>query len=93
MRAYLFFMHRDGWSFHRATDDCRMALTPWRHIADKEALLRTIAKLNGSMEDAEHDIRRWNRGGVWIDLSLAQCRYFGIRTPGSPDSHSIAGGK
>jgi hypothetical protein len=80
VRVYLFFMLRDGWSFHLTAEDCRTVLTPWRRIAgDKDALLRMIAKLRGSVEDAEHDIRRCNRGGVWVDLSPAQCRYFGIR--------------
>jgi hypothetical protein len=75
-------MHCKVWSFHLTAEDCQTALTSWRDISgDKEALLRIIAKLHGSVEDAEHDISRWNRGGVWVDLSPAQCRYFGIQAP------------
>jgi len=42
-------------------------------------LLRIIAKLGGDLEEAKADIRRWNRGSVWINPSAAQCKALGIR--------------
>jgi hypothetical protein len=34
-------------------------LLDWRRVGDTESLLWIIKKLNGSVEDAERDIRRW----------------------------------
>ncbi len=79
MRALMNFMHRDGWSFHILAEDCKTVLVTYRKAASKEDLLRIIAKLGGSVEDAETDMRRWNRGGVWIDPSPTQCRALDIR--------------
>lgn len=81
MRAYLTFQQRDGWSFHLLMDDLGTPLTGWIRVAgDENTLLGIITRLNGFTEDAKRDIRRWNRGGAWVDLSPAQRRYFGIRT-------------
>jgi hypothetical protein len=66
MRALMNFMHRDGWSFHIIAEDCRTVLTNYRRVASEEELLRIIAKLGGSVELAKIDIRRWNRGSVWV---------------------------
>ena len=58
MRALLNFMHRDGWSFHIIAEVCQTVLVGYRNVASKEELLRIIAKLGGSVADAEDDIRR-----------------------------------
>jgi hypothetical protein len=76
MRAYLGFMHRDGWSFHLLAEDCQTVLTKWRPIESEESLLGMIAKMHCDVAEAENDIRRWNRGSVWVDLSPEQCKFF-----------------
>ena len=78
MRALMNFMHNRGWSFHIVAEDCKTVLVGYRKAASKEDLLRIIAKMGGSVEDAEIDIRRWNRGSVWVEPSQAQCRFLGI---------------
>jgi hypothetical protein len=81
MRALMNFMHNRGWSFHVLAEDCKTSLTGYRIVRDKEALLRIIAKLGGSVASAEIDIRRWNRGSVWVEPSPAQCQALGIARP------------
>ena len=56
MRALKNFMHRDGWSFHILAEDCQTSLTGYRKVAGREALLRIVAKLGGSVADAETDM-------------------------------------
>ncbi len=82
MRALMNFMYRDGWSTHILAADCKTVLVGYRSVRDQETLLRIVAKLGGSVADAETDIRRWNRGSVWIEPSLAQCRALGISCQG-----------
>jgi hypothetical protein len=78
MRALMNFMHNRGWSFHILAADAKTVLLGYRKAASKEALLRIVAKMGGSVEDAEVDIRRWRRGSVWIEPSPAQRRYLGM---------------
>jgi len=78
MRALMNFMHRDGWSFHILAEDGKTVLLTYRNAASKDDVLRIIAKLGGSVADAEIDIRRWNRGSVWIEPSPKQCKALGI---------------
>lgn len=80
MRALLNFMHRGGWSFHIVAEDCQTVLVGYRNVASQEQLLRIIAKLSGSVEEARQSIERWARGSVWIDPSPAQCKALGIVT-------------
>jgi hypothetical protein len=80
MRALMNFMHRDGWWFHILAADAKTVLLSYRKAANKEALLRIVGKLGGSVDDAELDIRRWQRGSVWIAPSLEQCKALGIQT-------------
>jgi hypothetical protein len=74
-------MHRDGSTFHIIAEDCKTVLVGYRHVASREALLRIVAKLGGSVAAAEQDIRRWNRGSVWIEPSPAQCEALRIARP------------
>ena len=83
MRALMNFMHNRGWSFHIVAEDCKTVLVGYRHVASREVLLRIVAKLGGSVADAETDIRRWNRGSVWIEPSPAQYRFLGTRWIGT----------
>jgi hypothetical protein len=78
MRAYICFQHNTGWSFHLLSEDCRTPLTKWRPIESEEALLAMIAKMHGDVAEAKNDIHRWSRGTVAVDLSAAQCEFFGI---------------
>jgi hypothetical protein len=86
MRALMNFQENRGWSFHILAEDCKTMLMGYRPAPSKEVLLRIIAKLGGSVADAEIDIRRWNRGSVWIDLSEGQSKYFGITSGKYPSS-------
>ncbi len=36
MRAYICFMHRDGWSFHLSAEDCQTGLTKWSPIDQRK---------------------------------------------------------
>jgi len=78
MRALMNFMHRDGWSFQILAEDCKTILVGHRSVGKKETLLSMIARMGGSVEVARQNIRRWDRGSVWIDPSAAQCRALGI---------------
>ncbi len=79
MRALMNFQERDGWWFNVLAADARTVLVRSRRVRDQETLLRIVAKVGGDPALAAGDIRRWSRGAVWIDLSSAQCRYFGIQ--------------
>jgi hypothetical protein len=44
-----------------------------------------IAKMHGDVAEAQRKIRGWSRkirgwsrGSVWVELSAAQCEFFGI---------------
>jgi hypothetical protein len=78
MRAYICFMHREGWSFHLLAEDCQTTLTKWRPVESEEALLGMIAKMHRDVDEAQRKIRGWSRGSVWVELSAAQCEFFGI---------------
>jgi hypothetical protein len=78
MRALMNFQENRGWSFHILAADCKTVMVRYRRVRDQDTLLRIIAKLGGSVADAEEDIRRWNRGSVWIDLNDGQRKFFGI---------------
>jgi hypothetical protein len=86
MRALMNFMHNRGCSFHIVAEDCKTILVGYRTAPSREALLRIVAKLGGSVADAETDIRRWNRGSVWIELSPAQCQALAIQVGQIPDT-------
>ena len=60
MRVLMNFMHNRGWSFRVRAEDCKTVLVGYRHVANREALLRIVDRLGGSVADAETDIRRWN---------------------------------
>jgi hypothetical protein len=79
VRAYICFQYNRGWFFHLLSVDCTTPLTKWRRIESEEALLGMIAKIRGDIAEAKNDIRRWSRGTVSVDLSPAQCEFFGIR--------------
>ena len=53
-----------------------------KELKREEALQRIIAKLGGNVADAETDIRRWNRGSVWI--KPARQRRGSLAVPGPP---------
>lgn len=78
MRAYICFQQNDGWFFHLLSEDCQQPLTKWRPIKSEETLLAMIAKMRGDITEAENSIHRWSRGTVGVDLSPAQCKFFGI---------------
>jgi len=40
-----------------------------------------IAKLRGDIAEAKEHIRRWSRGTVDVNLSPAQCEFFGLLSP------------
>jgi hypothetical protein len=77
MRALMNFQERDGWWIHIIAADCRTVLLSFRRVRDQETLLRIVRKLHGDPELAEHDIRRWGRGSVWIDPSPEQRKTLG----------------
>ena len=72
MRVLMNFQERDGWSFHIIGEDCQTVLVGYRNVASQEELLRIIAKLGGSVEDASRSIEQWSRGSVWIEPTPAQ---------------------
>jgi hypothetical protein len=71
VRILLNFMYRDGWSVHCIGPDHRIQISPWFDVAS-ESVLRRLLRASGATEaimaDVEADIRRWNRGSVWIDV-------------------------
>lgn len=64
--------------FHILAEDCKTVLMSYRPAPSEGILLRIIARIGGNLEDAKADIRRWNRGSVWIDPSPEQCEALGI---------------
>jgi hypothetical protein len=69
VRAYLTFQSNRGWHFHLLSADCRTVLTPWRRAANLDALLSASSSgCNGDTKEVARDVRRWNRGGTWVDL-------------------------
>jgi hypothetical protein len=83
MRALINFINRGGCSLHIhiLAADSRTILVGHRKVRNTETLLRVVAKLGGDVALAEADIRRSDRGSVWIDLTPAQCEFFGIVSP------------
>ncbi len=81
MRVLISFINRRGWSLHILSADSQTILVGHRKVRNTEILLRVVAKLGGNVALAEADIRCWDRGNVWIDLTPAQCEFFGIVSP------------
>jgi len=67
--------------FHIIAEDCKTVLLGYRNVRDQEMLLRIVAKLHGDPERAAEDIRRRNRGSVWIDPSPEQCKALEMKEP------------
>jgi hypothetical protein len=72
VRILVNFMHRDGWSVHCIGPNHQTQTSPWLDVASEGTLLRLLRAAGATedtMAEVEADIRRWNRGSVWIDVS------------------------
>jgi hypothetical protein len=58
---------------------------PWRKIAEQKTLIRLLRAAGATDEnivEVKTDIRRWNRGGVWIDVTDLGQRLLRLRPLG-----------
>ncbi len=72
MRILVNFMHRDGWSVHCLAEDARTPISPFVNMEKQSTMLRLLRASGATDEDIaslEADIRRWNRGSVWINVA------------------------
>jgi hypothetical protein len=82
MRILVNFMHRDSWSVHCLTADCRTLISKWVTVRSEETLLRLL-KASGAnpaqMEEIENSIRQWGRGSTFISVNDTGRRLLQIR--------------
>ena len=80
MRAYIRFMHREGWSFHLLAEDCLDYADQVKSlvVAGGGVARDDLAKMHGDVAEAQRKILGDGAVGVWVELSAAQCEFFGI---------------
>ena len=66
------------WRITFLAEDARTPIGRPHIVKDLEALERLIDKMGGSGARARTDIYNWGQGSEWVNLSEAQCRFFGI---------------
>lgn len=80
MRALLNFDHwKNHYTVSFLADDCKTPLGRLHTVNDTATLLAVVTRLRGDVAQATQELKQWGRGGVWVDLSPAQRRFFGIR--------------
>ena len=80
MRVLLNFDHwKNHYNISFLAEDCKTTLGRSHFLSDTDALLRIVARLRGDVAQATQELKQWGRGGVWVDLSPGQRRFFGIR--------------
>jgi hypothetical protein len=67
------------WYITFLAEDAKTSIGRPRTVKDLEALVRIVDKLHGKGHEVRTCVYNWGQGSVWIELSEAQCRYFGIR--------------
>ena len=80
MRALLNFDHwKNHYTISFLAEDCKTTLGRTHCVNDKAVLLAVVTRLRGDVVQATEELKQWGRGGVWVNLSPAQHRFFGIR--------------
>jgi hypothetical protein len=59
-------------------EDCKTPVGRTHVVNDTAALLAIVARLRGDVAQATQELKQWGRGGVWVELSQTQRRFFGI---------------
>jgi hypothetical protein len=93
VRILVNFMHRDVWHVHSIAEDARTPVGQYVSVTDEATLIRLLRYVGATEENIEQvreDIRRWNRGGVWIELTPGRKNLLRIRLPWS-DQARLAG--
>ena len=76
-RVLMNFLENNGWSIHFIAEDCKTPISRFYTLSSIEALYDLVRRTDpppGTLEEVEHDIRRWNRGSVYLNLTEAEYR-------------------
>jgi hypothetical protein len=66
-----FMLRKDTWFVHAITEDARTLISPILEVREQDTLIRLLRYIGAGDAEIDHvleDIRRWSRGGVWIEL-------------------------
>jgi hypothetical protein len=89
MRILVNYQHRDSWFVHAISEDTQTPISPILPVRDQATLIRLLRYVGATeenIEQAHEDIRRWNRGGVWIELAPGRKNLLRIRRPWSVEA-------
>jgi hypothetical protein len=84
MRILVNFMLRDVWHVHCMDEDGRTPISPLCTVRDRDTLVRLLRYVGAADRDmiaVHHDILRWSRGSIWIELAPARKNLLRIRPP------------
>jgi hypothetical protein len=84
MRVLVNFQHNDVWWAHCIAEDARTPITPFVSVASEESLIRLLGNVGATDSDiasVREDIRRWNRGSVFVELVPGRKNLLRIRLP------------
>jgi len=71
--------YKGRWHLSLLREDAQTPAGQRVSFASEAALVNAAAKMRGDAAQVRSDLRRWGQGSAWLDLSPAQCRFFGIQ--------------
>jgi hypothetical protein len=81
-----FMLRKETWFVHAITEDAKTPISPILTIRELDTLIRLLRYIGAGDAEIDHvqeDIRRWSRGGVWIELTPGNQNLLRIRRPWS----------
>jgi hypothetical protein len=85
VRILVNFMQRaEVWFVHALADDAKTPITPIQQVRELGTLvrlLRYVGATDADIDQVQENVRRWSRGGVWIELAPGRMNLLRIRPP------------
>jgi hypothetical protein len=81
-----YMLRKETWFVHAITEDARTPISPILEVRELNTLTRLLRYIGAGDAEIDHvqgDIRRWSRGGVWIELTPGHQNLLRIRRPWS----------
>jgi hypothetical protein len=67
-----YMLRKETWFVHAIAADAAIPISPILEFREQDTmirLLRYIGVSDAAIDHVQEDIRRWSRGGVWIELA------------------------
>jgi hypothetical protein len=93
VRILVNLQHNNGWWVHSIAEDARTPIGQFVSAKDEATLiglLRYIGATEDNIEQVREDIRRWNRGSVFIDLAPVRKNLLRIGKPWSDQAGLVS---